>query len=65
MSKHKLVGDRLYSRGYRLYNKLYGRFAIHDGDNPVYKRWNKPLINGPHHDMPHVGAVILEGWISA
>jgi hypothetical protein len=58
--------NSLYRRGYRLYNKLCGRFAIKDSDEKATRaNWVRPLRDGPHHDMPHVGAVLLEGWISA
>jgi hypothetical protein len=56
----------LYVRGYRLYNRLCGTFAIRDHhEDTKYKKLIRPLPNGPHMDLPHVGVVILEGWISA
>lgn len=55
--------NNLYRRGYRLWNRLYGRFAIIDNEKGTRKI--EPLPNGPHGDFTHAGIVILEGWISA
>lgn len=50
---------KLYRRGYRLYNRLYGNFRIKDGKNPAIV----PLEGC--QDLRAVGAQLLEGWVSA
>ena len=67
MSAHRtpknVAVHNLYRRGYRLYNRLFGNFIIVDHDKGHRKI--EPLPHGPHNDLPHVGVVVLEGWISA
>lgn len=52
------MSDKLYGRGYLLYHKLFGL-------EPIDEPYNHSEPMPKCHNIVTVGAVLLEGWVSA